>query len=286
MTTGTDTEPQSETSGRAYLLLVFAALCWGGNAVFGRLAVGEVSPVMLVFLRWVGVVLLLIVIARKPIRNNWPTMRPHLAFLCAMGAIGYTGFNVLFYIAAKTTTAVNIGILQGSIPVMVLVGAFAVYRNRIRPVQMIGVAATMVGVVTVASQGEFANLAALAFNIGDLLMLIACVCYAGYTLGLRSNPPAASIALFAVMAGAALLATIPLVLVEAALGQIQLPTTRGLVIIGLIVLLPSFLAQIAFIRGVEQIGPARAGIFVNLVPIFASVLAILILNEPFRMYHG
>lgn len=286
MTIESKTAPQSEAGGQAYLMLAFAAFCWGCNAVFSKLAVDQVSPMMLVFLRWVGVLLLLTIFARKPVQDNWSVLRPHFWFLCAMGALGYTGFNVTFYIAAYTTTAVNIGIIQGSIPVMVLLGAYAVYRNRVTPIQLIGVLATMIGVIVVASRGDIANLLALAFNVGDMLMLIACVFYAGYTIGLRSSPPVAPIALFAIFAGAALVASIPLVFIEAALGHTQMPTQQGFIVLGLIILLPSFLAQIAFIHGVEKIGPARAGIFVNLVPIFASVLAVLILSEPFQLYHA
>ncbi len=277
---------RSKPIGRAYLFLGFAAFCWGANAVFGRLAVGEVSPMALVFLRWVGVAILVILVARKPLRENWAMLRPHLVFLSFMGALGYTGFNVLFYVAAHSTSAVNIGILQGAIPVFVLVGSFATYGNRVTAIQIVGVAVTLVGVVTIAAGGDIANLAALAFNLGDVLMIIAGMLYAGYAVGLRRSPSVAPLALFAVMAGAALVAALPLVFIEAALSQIQWPTPKGGIIITLVILFPSFLGQLCFIRGVELIGPARAGIFVNLVPIFAAILAILILGEPFKLFHG
>ncbi len=279
-------QTRSRPIARAYLFLLFTALCWGANAVFSRMAVGEVSPMLLVLLRWAGVLMLLVLIDRKSIGLNWTAIRPHLPFLAMMGALGYTGFNVLFYMAAYTTTAVNIGIIQGSIPVFVLLGAFLIYSDRIVPLQGVGVAVTMFGVLIVASGGDLETLTTLAFNSGDLLMLIAGLLYAGYTLGLRRFPPAPPMALFAVMAGAALLASIPLVFVELALNQTQWPTPKGLVIIALIALFPSFLAQLAFIRGVELLGPARAGIFINLVPIFASILAVLVLGESFKMFHG
>ena len=278
--------PRAGASGRAYLLLTLTALCWGANAVFGRLAVGEISPMALVALRWLGALGLLMVFARAQVRRDWPTIRECLLFVAAMGAVGFTVFNALFYVAAHWTTAVNIGIIQGSIPVFVLLGAFAAYRSRVGGLQVVGVLVTMLGVAIVASGGQLARLASLALNSGDVLMIAACVLYAGYTLGLSRRPPVSALALFTVMAAAAAIASLPLALAEAALGRFQWPTPAGWIIVGLVTLFPSFLAQISFIQGVSLIGPSRAGVFVNLVPVFASILALLVLGEPFELFHG
>jgi drug/metabolite transporter (DMT)-like permease len=282
----TTAAPSDEGSGRAYLLLTLTALCWGGNAVFGRLAVGEISPMALVTLRWLGALGLLLVFARAQLTRDWPAIREHLPFVSAMGAIGFTVFNALYYVAAHSTTAVNIGILQGSVPMFVLIGAFAAYRTRVRGIQIAGVLVTMLGVVIVASGGELTRLVTFALNFGDVLMIAACVLYAGYTVGLNRRPPVSSLALFTVMAGAAFLTSLPLVFAEAALGRFQWPTSTGWLVLALVTLFPSFLAQICFIQGVSLIGPGRAGIFVNLVPVFASILALLVLKEAFEPVHA
>lgn len=281
-----DREPAAADSRRAYVLLTLTSLCWGANAVFGRLAVGEVSPMALVSLRWLGVVGLLAVFARGHLRSDWQALRARLMFVSAMGALGFAGFNALFYIAAHWTTAVNIGILQGSIPVFVLIGAFAVYGSRVIPVQLAGVALTVLGVAIVASGGSLERLAALAVGRGDALMVVACVLYAGYVVGLRRRPAVSSLGLFALMAIAAFVASLPLVAVEAAMGRLQWPTPTGWAIVALITLFPSFLAQIFFIQGVTLIGPGRAGVFVNLVPVFASLLAVAWLREVFELFHA
>ena len=101
----------------AYLLLTITAWCWGLNAVLGQLAVGTVSPMMLVLLRWVGVILLLLLFARGSIKKDLPLLKGHMRLIVLLGVIGFTGFNALFYIASHHTSGVNIGILQGSIPV-------------------------------------------------------------------------------------------------------------------------------------------------------------------------
>ena len=92
---------------RAYLLLIITTWCWGLNAIISRLAVGEISPMQLVTFRWLGVVLILAIIARDNIARDWPILRRHLPFLCLMGSCGFTAFNALFYVAGHHTSAIN-----------------------------------------------------------------------------------------------------------------------------------------------------------------------------------
>ena len=271
---------------RAYLLLTLTAVCWAWNAIFGQLAVGEISPMALVALRWLAVLTLLLAFALPQVRRDWPLLRAHLPFLYAMGALGFTGFNALFYIAAHFTTGLNVGIIQGAIPVFVLIGAFAAYRTRITAVQLLGVALTVVGVIYIGAGGSFQRLASLALNFGDIIMVSACALYAGYTVGLRRRPPTSALAFFTIMAAAALSTAIPLVAIEVAVGQFQAPTPKGWLIVALVALFPSFIAQLMFIKGVELIGPGRAGVFVNLVPAFAAILAVTVLGEPFQPFHA
>ena len=271
---------------RAYLLLTMTALCWGGNAVFGRLAVGEISPMLLVTLRWLGVLLLIALFANRYIREDWPVLKQNLLFIGTMGGLGFTVFNALFYVAAHYTKAINIGIIQGSIPVFVIIGAYFAYRTPVAPLQIAGVVLTMLGVGFVALEGSFERMASMIIGRGDALMVLACLLYAGYAVGLVKRPQVSPMAFFTAIAGAAFLASIPLVVAELVTGQSQWPTLTGWIVVVLVTLFPSFLAQIFFIRGVELIGPGRAGVFVNLVPVFASLLAVLLLGESFERYHA
>lgn len=241
---------------------------------------------LLVSLRWLGAVLLILVFARRYVRQDWHVLRRHLPYLAAMGALGFATFNALFYIAAHFTTAVNLGIIQGAMPMFVLLGAFAAYRTPVAPRQMVGAAVTMAGVVIVASGGSLERLIALSINRGDLLMLVAVTLYAGYAVALRRRPAVTSLGLFTAFAGAAFLASLPLTYAEFALGKFQWPTLTGWIIAALVTVFPSFLAQIFFMNGVALIGPGRAGVFINLVPVFAAILAVLILGEPFRGFHA
>jgi drug/metabolite transporter (DMT)-like permease len=273
-------------SGRPYLLLVLTTLIWAGNAVASRLAVGHISPLALTTMRWVGVCFILLPMLRKPLAEAWPLLRPRWRSILVMGALGFTAFNALMYAAAHSTTAVNITLFQGAIPVLVLLGGVVAFGTRIGAAQALGTALTLVGVVIVAAQGDLAVLQTLAFNIGDLWMLIACAAYAIYTLKLRDRPKVPGLVFFIAVALAALAISIPLFAYEIAAGQVIWPDARGWAILLYVTLLPSLVSQVFFMRGVELIGPSRAGLFVNLVPVFGAILAVVLLGEPFAAYHA
>lgn len=272
--------------GNAILLLILTTLFWAGNAVAGRLAIGEVSPMVIVTLRWWIVAVVMGLFLWPRIRAEWPMMKPYFGRMVLMAGFGFIAFNSLFYIAAYSTTAVNIGIIQGSIPIFVLIGAMLFFQTRTTLAQVIGIVITLVGVALVASKGNLEILLSLSVNPGDGIMLLACLLYSGYTLALRQRPKVSGLVFFAVLSMIAAVTSLPALWFEIATNTAQWPTFNGWMVVLYISLFPSCLSQIFFMRGVELIGPARAGVFVNLVPIFAPILAVLVLGEPFRWHHG
>jgi len=270
----------------AYVLLTLTTLMWAGNAVASRLAVGEIAPMTLTALRWVFVCAVMPYLFRKGLREHWPALKANWLKVTLLGAFGFTAFNTLMYIAAYSTTAINIGILQGSIPVFVLLGAFLALRTPIGGLQALGVTVTILGVLVTASRGDWHILLQLSFLPGDLWMIIASVLYAGYTVGIRTRPPMPGLIFFTAMAIVACAVSLPLLAVEIASGQAYWPTLKGWLILLYVVIGPSILSQLFFMRAIELIGPGRAGVFVNLVPVFAPLLAVLILGEQLAAYHG
>lgn len=268
------------------LLLGLTSLFWAGNAIAGQLSVGEIQPFLLVLLRWVIVSLMLWPVFGGEVVAHWPAIRPRLGRIVLMAALGFTGFNALFYAASHQTTAVNIGILQGSIPVFVLAGAFLAHRTPVGRIQALGVAITMAGVVLVATGGDPVAALGIGLNPGDLLMLAACVLYAFYTVQLKDRPDMPGTAFFALMCPIAAVTAVPFVVGEAMVSGFRWPSAEGWLVTLYVSLFPSCLAQIFFLRGVDLIGPGAAGVYVNLVPIFAAILAIAILGQEFALYHG
>ena len=268
------------------LLLTFTMIFWAGNAVAGRIAVGHIQPMQLVLLRWLVVILMLWPLYGGEVRRHWGDVRPQLVKITMMAFFGFTAFNALYYLAAHTTTAVNIGILQGAIPVAVLIGAFLIYGTRPTLVQVGGVLVTVCGVLVVATGGRPLSLLQIDFNRGDLAMLAACVFYALYTVALRDRPSMSGAAFFTLVALISTLTSVPLAVAEAATSGFSLPTWQGWLVKLYVGIFPSCLAQLFFVRAVDLIGPGRTGVFVNLVPVFTAILAVALIDEPFAAYHA
>ena len=191
----------------------------------------------------------------------------------------------MFYIASAATVGLNIGILQGSIPIFILMGSFFLYRQAANLRQIIGIVVTMIGVVTVVAKGSLSVLTAFQFNTGDLIMIAACAIYAIYTVKLREKPKASAMGFFSMLAIAAFVTSLPLVTYEYLSGNLIWPTTQGWLVVVVATLLPSLVAQVFFIKGVEIVGAARAGVFVNLVPIFGAIFVVVVLKESIEIYH-
>ena len=272
--------------GRPSLLLTLTCLFWAGNAIAGRLAVGEITPLMLTFLRWVLVLAVLWPIYGGEVRRHWPAIRPRLLRVVLMGTFGFTGFNVLYYVAAHSTTAINLGILQGSVPIFVMTGAFLAHGTRVFLAQIFGVMITATGVVVVATHGMPLEVLHVELNRGDLLMLTACAVYALFTIALRDRPQMPGTAFFVLLALIAAATSLPLAIFEAINTGLTLPTVKGLLITGYVAIFPSCLAQIFLLRSVDLIGPGRAGVFINLVPVFSSIMAVSLLGEAFAPFHA
>ncbi len=261
-------------------------LGWAGNTIAGRMSTGEMSPMVVVFLRWFIISAFLICFLNKRLISSFKSISKKLVWLCLMGSLGLTGFNALFYVAAQKTTAINLGIIQGIMPAIILVGSVIIFKEVVNITKVIGLIIAFFGVLVVVSQGDYERVILLSFNYGDIVMLSACFFYSGFTLGLKNKPVIDPIVLMTYFSLSALIFSIPLLIIEYYLGLIQVPaTSTAWLTILYIAFVPSFLAQIFFIRGVELVGASKAGLFINFLPIFAAILGVLLLGERLFVYH-
>lgn len=270
----------------AYLLLALTALFWGGNSVAGRMAVGEISPMLLVAGRWGLAFLLMLAIGWRETMADAATLRARGLWLATMAFVGFTFFNICLYAALHFTTAVNSSVLQASMPVFVFAASFLMHGQHTRPAQLAGFLVTLAGVILIASGGSLERLAALTINPGDALVLLAIATYGLYTVALRGKPAIHWKSLMTALTGFAFVTAIPSALIEWAMGATQMPTAKGWAILAYTAIFPSILSQAFWIEGNARIGANRAGLFINLVPVFGTALAILVLGERFHLYHA
>lgn len=274
-----------------YLLLTLAPLFWAGNMIAGMLAVGEVDAMALSVWRWLGALLLVLPFALPSLRADWPEIRRGMIWLFLFGALGFATFNTLIYTASHLTSGINIGMEQALIPVLVMLANFLIFRVRARALQVVGVAVTIIGVAVVATHGEPARLLALDINEGDGLIILACVLYASYSLCLRFRPAIGWMSfIFATSLAALATATLTLVVfgggIAGATEKLLAVSPFGWAIVAYVAIFPSVLAQLYYARGVEMVGPNRASIFINLLPVFGALLAVLVLGEAFQLFHA
>ncbi len=268
-----------------WLLLSLTCLFWGGNVVAAREAIGEISPMTLVTGRWALASVVLLAGARRAFVADWPVLAPHWPRLFLTGFFGFTAYHTLYYVSAHYTPGLHIAILQGATPVLVFIGAWLLWKTPVALAQAIGCLLTLTGVVLVGARGDFSQLAAMQFNIGDIALLVASIFYAGYSLALRFRPAASPLGFFVALALVALITSLPLLGYELAIGETFWPSAKGLVILAYVAIFPTLLSQMFFIRGVELIGPGRAALFYNLTPALGAIFATVFLHEQFEIYH-
>ncbi|KQY34119.1 DMT family transporter [Rhizobium sp. Root483D2] len=270
---------------QAYIILCITTLIWGGNTVAGKMAVGHVSPMMLTGLRWVIACTVLLIFAAPQVRRDFPVIRRNWLLLLGYGTVGFTAFNAFLYSALQYTSAINAVIEQAGIPMVIFVMNYVLFRTAFSLAQIAGFTLTLGGVALTASHGDLTTLLSLDLNQGDAMMMAAVLVYAGYTVALRFKPEIHWKSLIAISALGALISSIPLVIWEFSTGRMIWPDMQGWVIVAYAGLLPSLVSQILYVRGVELIGPNRAGLFINTIPIFGTLLSITLIGEALQTFH-
>ena len=268
-----------------HFLLTLTSIFWAFNTVAGRAAVGEVSPLLIVSVRWFFVSIILSILCRKQLIETWSILNKKIKWLIFMGLFGFTGFNSAYYVAAHDTIAINLGLVQGTMPAFIIIIAWIWLKDKINFTQFLGVLITFIAVLIVVCSGNFNALIELELNSGDIVMIFACTLYAIYAVGLRKKPKISALPLLTFFAYIAFLGSLPGLIYEIYSNQLILPGQKGFIILGVIIIFPSFLAQIFFMKGVEKIGPSRSGLYTNLVPVFSSLLAVFFLGEEFQFFH-
>lgn len=269
-----------------YLLLVLATLFWSGNFVLGRAVRAEVPPVGLAFWRWTTGSILIIGFAWPHLKRDWPMILRHWKLVLLLAFLGVTLFNTLVYTGLQFTTAINALLMQSTMPVLIVLMSYLLFRETVTPLQIVGILLSLVGVLAIVGQGDMAVLLGLSLNLGDLLIFMAVAGYAAYSALLRRRPPLHPLSLIAATFIAGAVVLLPFYLWEHASGRTVSLDGVTLLTIAYVAVFPSILAYLCFNRGVELAGANRAGLFIHLMPVFGSIMAILFLGERFQWFHG
>jgi drug/metabolite transporter (DMT)-like permease len=270
----------------AWTLLVLVNLCWAGNIVIGRAVAGNVPPVALAWYRWTGAFVLAVGFAWPYLRRDRAVLIRHWRMMLLLSFTGIATYNTMCYIGLNYTTALNALLLQSAMPVVILVWAYGLFNERPSAWQALGVLVSLCGVAAIASGGSIDTLLHLTINRGDAWILAAVMLNGVYSPLLRRRPPVHPLSFLVAAMGIGSLMMFPFYLWEAAQGAAVRGGWPSYAAIAYTAVLPSFVAYLFFNRGVELIGAARAGQSVHLMPIFGTLLAVLLLGERFHGFHA
>ncbi len=278
---------RSPSTLRAFLLLGLVMVLWAGNSIVGRAVREDIPPFTLAFGRWAIASLVVLPMAWPHLRTQWPQVRARAGWLVLLGFLGVVCFNSFVYSGLHYTSAANALLLQAGIPALVLLLEFVLFRVVPARLQVLGVVVSTLGVLVIVFRGD--GQAVLALRLGgrgDVLILGGVVSWAFYTVLLRKKPvvDAPVFVFLTFLLGALVLA--PMAFWEAAQG---LRVHWSLPVVGAIfyvALFPSVLAYFIYIAATQQLGPARAGQAIALMPLFGALLSALLLGEVLAPYHG
>jgi drug/metabolite transporter (DMT)-like permease len=269
-----------------FLLLVLAPFFWACNWIIGRGVSTSIPPMAMTFYRWFFAVCILAPFAWPHLVREWRVAWKHRGILVLLGVVGVGSHNALAYLGLQYTTATNGVILNSFIPVMIVTLSWIVLGERLSPLQLIGVAISLSGVLAILSQGSLEMLAKLELNRGDVLVVLSMLLWSIYTVCLRWRPSGLHVLTFLFVIsciGDAFM--FPFYVVETSLGRSMAFSALNIAAVVSAALLSSVLAYVFWNRGVAQVGASVAGLFIHLVPVFGIILAGLFLDERLQAFH-
>lgn len=267
-----------------YAFPLLTVVIWSGNTVVSKMAAGSIAPAEISFYRWLLAALLFTPLALRPVLRNRAAIRPHLGRIAVLGLLGMVIYQSLAYYAAYMTTATHMGIIGALTPMMVLGLSIVLLGQRLTAGAVTGSLLSIAGVLVVVSSGDPRTLVHTGANLGDALMLVAMFAYAVYVILLKrwvmkDVPP---LQLLYLQIVAAVIMLLPLYLMTPKTGL----TAANLPLVGYAGLMASMVATLMWMHTVARIGPSRATMFLNLMPLFTAAIAAVAIGETLAAYHA
>lgn len=270
-----------------YLLLILTTLFWAGNFNLARAVSTQVPPLGLSYWRWAIAALVLLPFVWKHLASTWGVFKQHWLLVGALALLGITGFNSLVYLGLQTTTAVNGVLMQSVCPIFIIILAAFLVGEKATALQWLGIIISLVGVVIILIQGNIQVLKTLSFTKGDLIVLLAVLSWALYTVLLRKLPLALKglpILGYTIILGSMMI--LPLYLYETFYLNHPMPISWvSIGSVAYVAIFPSLLAYWFWNYATAKLGASRTGQFTHLIPVFGLTIATLLLGEHLHGFH-
>lgn len=256
---------------QVWILLILCVLFWSGNYIFGSLVVMELTPVGLVFLRWLIASIILLVLSHKLEKPDWKEVIRQWPKILGLAVFGVTGYNMLLYYALSYTSPLNAALVNSFNPgLMALVSAIYL-KEKVTKYHIFGIIISFLGVLIVLTKGHILQTLTTDYNKGDLLIIAAVICWTLYSMigkKLTSVPPITSTGVSGLVSA---LFLFPFAM-NTGVSYLNM-STFALVAVIYIAIFPSMLSFVLWNIGVREIGAAKTGIFLNLNPVFTALIS-------------
>ena len=271
----------------AYTFLILATLFWSGNFIIGKFAtLFEVPPLSLNFLRWALVWFILIPFTIKEILAKKNYIKENFLVIGFMGILSISTFNSVVYFALNFTQVINAVLMLAAIPPMIIIFSSLMKIEKTNLFQLSGLFLSIFGVATIISNADIQKIISLSFNKGDIWMLVCVLSWSLYSTLLKKNKfKLSQFSLIQIMVTVGLIFLVPQFLYEQSIG-LDLKINKAFIFILIyVVIFPAIAAYFCWQKAIEFIGPNRSAMFIQLMPLFSALLAIIIFNEKFQLFH-
>lgn len=276
---------QAQLSGIGFALL--ATLIWSGNFIVAKGVTREIPPIALSFFRWLIASLIMLPIASRHLRREWPLIKRSWHFLFWIALAGISLFNTFVYIGAHYTSAINLALIgTTSSPIMSVFFARLFLKERVGWLRLAGMVLCICGVLYLLCGGNWEQLLSLHFSKGDLWVLLAAFCFAVYNTMVKKKPAGISSTnfLFTIFCLGTLL-ILPAFVIEA---TSNLPIAWNFRLVFAVLYLGLGASVICFLiwnAAIHKLGAGRTALFGNLIPVFSSIEAVILLHEQVSHAH-
>lgn len=268
-------------------LAVLAAFIWSGNFIVAKAVNKEIPPISLNFYRWLTASVIIFPFAVKKIKSEWKVVKQSWHYLFWISLTGVALFNTFVYIGAHYTSAINLALIgTTSSPIMSVIFARIFLKEKIGWLKLAGMILCIIGVFFLLSKGNFQNLLSLHFSNGDLWMLLAAFCFAVYNTMVKKKPSGISpINFLFILFSFGTLMVFPFFIWE--LNRSSAVEWNGNLIFSILFLGlgASVICFLIWNIAIHKLGAGRTALFGNLIPIFSSLEAVIILHEQFSWVH-
>ena len=277
----------SKKNNLAYLLLILTTLFWSGNFIVGKAAsTYEIPPFSLNFYRWLFAGLILLPFTLREILEKKNYIFSNIGFFIILGVTSITIFNSTVYYSLYYMQVISGVLMISTIPVWIMFISSILGIEQTNKFQIFGVILSLLGVLFIITKSDLEVIKNLDFNRGDLIMASGMFAWALYSALLKKKKyDISQITLLEVVIITGLVFLIPIYILEIYFGNKIVLGKPFILTLSYVVIFPGLASFFFWIKGIAIIGANRAGVFLHLMPVFGSIMAIILFDEKFMIYH-